>query len=151
MKAQTVRKSRKSKIKPELLQQIVAVQTEAREQGRAGCFLFNRVSTKMTEQETSLEQQEHNSYEYAKRMGLYVVYNFRVQETASKEEERHVFNLMLTLLKSELIDVEHVVFKSADRSSRNRHDKDQLDKLRKNHGISIHYYSSKKVLHGRSH
>ena len=115
------------------------------------CFLFNRVSTKMHEQETSLEQQERDSFAYAKRNNLHVAYNFRVQETASKEEERHVFNQMITLLKSELINVKHVVFKSADRSSRNRFDKDQLDKLRKHHGVTIHYYSSGKILHGQSH
>ena len=126
-------------------------QSEAQKYKIPACFLFNRVSTTMAEQETSLEQQEHDSYAYAKRRGLQVVYNFRVQETGSKEEERHVFNQMITLLKSDLIDVKHVIFKSADRSSRNRHDKDQLDKLRKYNGVTIHYYGSGKVLTSESH
>lgn len=138
-------------VSPALLQTIIKEQGLARSRGLTGCFLFNRVSTKMSEQETSLEQQEHDSDAYARRKGLHVVYNFRVQETASKEEHRHTFNQMISLLRSDLIDVKHVIFKSADRLSRNRHDKDVLDKLRKRHGISIHYYSSGKVLSGSSH
>jgi DNA invertase Pin-like site-specific DNA recombinase len=136
---------------PQLLQTIITAQSEAAELNKPTCFLFNRVSTKMEEQETSLDQQEEQSFAYAKRKGLHVAYNFRVQETGSKEDERHVFNQMITLLKSDLIDVEHVIFKSADRSSRNRFDKDQLDKLRKKHGVTIHYYGSGRVLHGQSH
>lgn len=138
-------------VSPALLQTIIKEQGVARSRGLTGCFLFNRVSTRMSEQETSLDQQEHDSDAYATRNGLHVVYNFRVQETASKEEHRHAFNEMISLLRSDLINVKHVIFKSADRLSRNRHDKDVLDKLRKLHGISIHYYSSGKVLNGASH
>ena len=89
----------RSRISAELLQQIVLEQARAEALEKSACFLFNRVSTKMDSQETSLDQQEHDSFSYAQKQGLHVVYNFRVQETASKEEERHVFNQMISLLK----------------------------------------------------
>ena len=143
--------ARKSIMNPELLQEIFKEQAKARQLQKPACFLFNRVSTKKDEQETSLEQQEHDSFAYAAKKGFHVVYNFRVQETASKEEERHAFMAVVSLLKSELVEVSHLVFKSADRSSRNRADKDVLDRLRRFHGVSIHYYSSRKVLDGKSH
>lgn len=110
-------------VTPEVLKNIFEGQSEAQSLERPGCFLFNRVSTKQDAQETSLEQQEHDSFQYAQRQGLHVVFNFRVQETASKEEERHAFNQLIQILKSDLINVKHVVFKSADRSSRNRFDR----------------------------
>ena len=89
-------------INSDLLQQIVKEQDRARALEKPTCFLFNRVSTKLDTQETSLDQQEHDSYAYADKKGLHVACNFRVQETASKEEERHVFNQMIALLRSHL-------------------------------------------------
>ena len=143
--------AKKKSFDPVLLQKIMKGLTEARAAAKPGCFLFNRVSTKMEEQETSLEQQELDSKKYVEGKGFHVVHNFRVQETASKEDKRHVFNSMVEILKSDLIDVKHVVFKSADRSLRNRRDMYEFEVLRKKHGVSIHYYSSGKIMHGESH
>ena len=69
-----------------------------------GCFLLNRVSTNKVEQDASLQQQEHDSYAYAALKGFHVVHNFRVQETASKDESRHVFMAVGCVASQKRID-----------------------------------------------
>lgn len=109
------------------------------------------MSTKLVEQETSLDQQEYDSVAFAEKMGYHVVHKFRVQETASKASKRVVFNQMVNLLRSETVPVRIVIFKSPDRSSRNKLDKVRLDELRAKYGVILHYYASGKTLSGDSH
>ncbi len=111
---------------------------------RRKAVLYVRVSSKEQEDGYSLDAQEREGVRYAAQKGFEIVRQWRVSESAWKEE-REAFNEMIAYVKTQP-DVQVVIFDSVDRMTRNLSDVHQILKLTTQHDKEIHLSRSGKVI-----
>ena len=108
-------------------------------------LLYVRVSSKEQEKDGfSLDAQEKLGFDYAKRKGLEIVKTWKVSESAWREE-RTAFNQMIDYAKRHS-EIGHIIFDVTDRMTRNDFDKLKINTLIKEHGKTIHFSRSNKIL-----
>jgi DNA invertase Pin-like site-specific DNA recombinase len=101
-------------------------------------ILYCRVSSEEQAKGFSLDAQEQEGREYAKRRGIEIVRTFKVTESAS-HEGREVFNEAVNFLTKQTSVEIFLVFKQ-DRAIRNFGDMALLDQLAHRHNKQIHFY-----------
>lgn len=108
-------------------------------------LLYVRVSSKEQEKEGfSLDAQEKLGIDYASRKGLKIAKIWKVSESAWREE-RTAFNQMIDYAKRHS-EIGHIIFDVTDRMTRNDFDKLKIYTLIKEHGKTIHFSRSNKIL-----
>ncbi|MEK7550808.1 MAG: recombinase family protein [Patescibacteria group bacterium] len=78
--------------------------------------IWNRVSTREQEQGYSLEAQAKGNGEYAKRTGFDDIKSFSVSESASKSEQRKIFDQMMQYANEH--GVKDIISEKVDRFTR---------------------------------
>src|SRR5665213_1429670 len=108
---------------------------------------FARVSSKAQEDEGySLDAQLKLVRSYCKANQLEVISEFRISETASKNEQRSVFREMLTYINKN--NVAHLVVEKTDRLTRNMRDAVVVDDwLDKNDQRRLHMVKESLIIH----
>lgn len=112
-------------------------------------LLYVRVSSEEQERNGfSLDAQEKLGREYASRNGLTIVKFWKVAESAWRRDRR-AFQSLIDFAQRHA-DVEHIIFDVLDRMTRNDFDKMKIVRLIKEHGKSIHFSRSNKVINNES-
>ncbi len=111
-------------------------------------LLYVRVSSKEQEDGYSLDAQEKLGYEYAGRKNLKIVRLWKVSESAWKQE-RKAFGQMVDFAKRHN-EIEHIIFDVLDRMTRNDFDKLKIHRLIRQHGKTIHFSRSNKIINSES-
>ncbi len=108
-------------------------------------LLYLRVSSREQEKEGfSLDAQEKLGIDYALRKGLKIAKVYKVSESAWREE-RTAFNLMIDYAKRHS-EIGHIIFDVTDRMTRNDFDKLKIYTLIKEHGKTVHFSRSNKII-----
>ena len=128
----------------EKIQQIIERLKQAHTSGLRPAFAYDRISGEVQADGVSLEYQEAGAKKYATDAQLFVVHNFQVIESASKEG-RKVFNSMIDLALN--FGIKNLIFKNTDRMSRNYHDLVRIDKLIDDEGFRVHFHQTGLVIH----
>ena len=111
--------------------------------------LYCRVSSKEQAQEGfSLDAQEKTGRDYARLKGLEIMRFWKMSESAWSKG-RNEFNQMVEFLKNHP-EIDHVIFDSPDRMTRNDFDKLKVSVLVKEHGKVIHFARTGKVISNKS-
>ena len=105
-------------------------------------LLYVRVSSKEQENGYSLDAQEKLGLEYAKKNELDIEKIYRGSESAWKTD-RKSFNQMIDFAKRRRI--KHIIFDITDRMTRNTFDMVKIDRLVKEHDVSIHFSRLNKI------
>lgn len=105
---------------------------------------YFRVSTKQQEDEGySLENQEAKTLKYAQDNNLKIVKHWSGSESAwkksdGKAKERKIFNEMVEYVNKHK-EINHIIFYSQDRMTRNIHDYTTIENLREIRGLTVHF------------
>ena len=111
-------------------------------------LLYVRVSSKEQEDGYSLDAQEKLGHEYARRKNLKIERIWKVSESAWKQE-RKAFGQMVDFARRHK-EIEHIIFDVLDRMTRNDFDKLKIHRLIRQHGKSIHFSRSNKIIDRQS-
>jgi site-specific DNA recombinase len=99
-----------------------------------------RVSSREQEREGfSLEVQEAALRAYAAKQGGVIDRMYRIAETASKRQERKVFQEMLAYTQAHAAELGGVLFYKVDRAARNLPDYVEVERLESDFGVRVHY------------
>ena len=128
---------------PEILENMKV----ARKSGLKLAFAYDRISDDVQSDGISLEFQADGAAKYARDNDLFIVHNFRVIESASREG-RKVFNEMIDLALN--FGIKNLIFKNTDRMSRNYQDLVRIEKLIDRDRFDIHFYQSNLVINENS-
>ncbi len=101
-------------------------------------ILYIRVSSEEQARGFSLQSQELEADEYAKRKGINIVRKFMISESA-KEEGRKVFNETIRYLINQP-DIEAMLFFKIDRSHRNLWDMALVEEIPRKYKKQFHFY-----------
>ncbi len=108
-------------------------------------LLYVRVSSKEQEQEGySLDAQEKMGYEYAHRKNFKIIKLWKVAESAWKQERKAFGQMVDYALRHP--EIEHIIFDVLDRMTRNDFDKLKIHGLVREHGKTIHFSRSNKIM-----
>lgn len=99
-------------------------------------LLYVRVSTKEQEEGYSQDAQQKLGIEYAGRNNLEIVKTWKVSESAWKADRKY-FEEMLTYAKKN--NIKNIIFDVVDRMTRNPFDLVKIEKLVKEHDVTIHF------------
>jgi len=111
-------------------------------------LLYVRVSSKEQEDGYSLDAQEKLGHEYARRKNLKIERVWKVSESAWKQE-RKAFGQMVDFARRHK-EIEHIIFDVLDRMTRNDFDKLKIHRLIREHGKTIHFSRSNKIINRES-
>jgi len=111
-------------------------------------MLICRISDRKQLDGVSLDAQEYNLREYAKRVGLQVVAVRSFQESAKDSSARDAFHAAVREAKKS--NIRHVVFYVHDRIARNFTDVEELEKQIRAGQFVLHIATGDKVLHRKS-
>jgi site-specific DNA recombinase len=99
--------------------------------------IFARVSSDDQRDGFSLEAQEQLAEKYAKERHLKILRKWKDSESASKEDQRKIFDDMLEFVVEH--EVGHVIFDKVDRATRGLKSASKLEDLVNNHNVRFHF------------
>lgn len=111
-------------------------------------MLICRISDRKQKDGVSLDAQEREARDYARRVGLHIVKARPFQESAKKSVLRRAFHAALE--EAERLEIKHIVFSMWDRISRNFTDSEMLEELIRDDAITLHVAAGGTVLHAGS-
>ena len=126
---------------------IIRKVVEGKATGRSLAFSYDRISDENQSEGLSLSFQSAGAIKYAQDKDLFLVHAFTIIESASKQG-RKIFNLMIDLALH--FGIKNLIFKNADRMSRNYFDLVRIEKLIDIDDFQIHFFQSNLVLNRSS-
>ncbi|MFH1766818.1 MAG: recombinase family protein [Patescibacteria group bacterium] len=110
--------------------------------------IFCRVSSREQQEGFSLDSQKRLLVEYAQRQDFKVIKTFMVAESASKIDERKIFQEMLAYVAKK--GIQHILVEKVDRITRSLQDAVKIDNWRNIEGNHVHFVKDSLTLHKTS-
>lgn len=109
----------------------------AKQKGNKTTVIFSRVSSEDQRDGFSLDAQLSLAIKYAQEHSLDIKNSWKVDESASKENDRKHFFAMVQYVKDN--DIKHVIFDKVDRAVRGFKSATLIDELIQSHEVQFHF------------
>lgn len=110
--------------------------------------IFARVSSEDQRDGFSLEAQSELANKYAKQNQLKILKSWKHQESASKEDQRKIFDEMIDYVKTQ--SIKNVIFDKVDRAVRGIKSASKLEELVDHHDVKFHFTRENLVIDAES-
>ena len=105
---------------------------------------YLRISSKEQEEGYSLQSQQKESSNYARKKGLEIVKTWAVTESAGKKGRKD-FNEMLVFMRKNR-NIKHIVFEKVDRFTRNLYDLNSIYELMEKYDKQVHFFKESLIM-----